>query len=178
MANRKHDWESIRRAYVTSPVPVSLREIANKFDVPLCMVEKHSATEKWVAARKEYQGKIRASSEKRLARDHAKEIADNERKWRNERADELRTAARAVLGRFLSGTPTDVQIGADGIQRRVAPITGRLGDYVRLVEAESLLRFGSHENDATKPANVIVEIRDRPKEPGTNGTNGSANGTA
>lgn len=60
-----YDWQKIMNDYISMPNG-SLKKISEKYGIRLATVTDHSRAEGWVAARKEYQEKLRRKASEKL----------------------------------------------------------------------------------------------------------------
>ena len=144
MANKKtNDWEKIKAEYITTDI--SLRDLADKYGIPMSCVGRRASLEKWSQERKKHKNKV------------VKEVVQ---KVQKSQANELAKKMKTVIG--LRGVIDKALEDADQFARWI--ISEGLGDGM---SATTEKVFGKIDmkaiRDAAYALKVLQEIEDKVK---------------
>ena len=141
--DKKVDWEKIKAEYITTDI--SLRDLANKYDVPMSCVGRKSSLEKWAHERKKHKNKI------------VKQVVQ---KVQKSQANELAKKMKTVIG--LRGVIDKALEDADQFSRWI--ISEGLGDGVSATTEKVFSKIDMKAiRDAAYALKVLQDIEDRAK---------------
>ncbi len=144
MANKKtNDWEKIKAEYITTDI--SLRDLADKYGIPMSCVGRRASLEKWSQERKKHKNKV------------VKEVVQ---KVQKSQANELAKKMKTVIG--LRGVIDKALEDADQFSRWI--ISEGLGDGVSATTEKVFSKIDMKSiRDAAYALKVLQEIEDRVK---------------
>jgi hypothetical protein len=143
-----------RTEYIQSPQPVGTRKLARRWGIPYRTIREQCTKEGWVAQREQFQGKVRAESEKEAA----ETLAEAKARWAKEyrmlqakglkglKKHEPRSAAEAA--RLL-----DLGIKGEMLQRDV-PQGEQIRDVDDIFRAIRRIREERDEKRTTEELNL------------------------
>jgi hypothetical protein len=77
---QQHQYPDHRTEYIQSPKRIGTRKLATKWGIPYRTISEQCTKEGWVAQREQFQGKVRAESEKEAA----ETLAEAKARWAKE----------------------------------------------------------------------------------------------
>ena len=144
MTNKKtNDWEKIKAEYITTDI--SLRDLADKYGIPMSCVGRRASLEKWSQERKKHKNKV------------VKEVVQ---KVQKSQANELAKKMKTVIG--LRGVIDKALEDADQFARWI--ISEGLGDGMSATTEKVFSKIDMKSiRDAAYALKVLQEIEDRTK---------------
>lgn len=139
----RHDWEVLRRDFITDPNKPSTRAFAKYKGLVGQTVANRAAKENWVQLRDEYWYKVGTKTEEKLSDFQAHQIATDTA----DRLTEIRLMQEAAL-RSAGGTPGSL-VSYEKPHEAVAA-------YEKLVKLERLLTDQSTENLSVADGKQVV----------------------
>ena len=133
-----------RTEYIQSPQPIGTRKLARKWKIPYKTIADQCRHEGWVEQRKQFQGKVRAESE----REAVETMAEARSRW----AREFRTLQAVGLRALKTLKPRTAGEAARLIE------VGIKGEF--LLQRED----GSREESAEALQELILKWKDGPDE--------------
>lgn len=135
----EHQYPDHRTEYIQSPTSIGTRKLAKKWGVPYRTIREQCTKEGWVAQREQFQGKVRAESEKEAA----ETLAEAKARW----AKEYR-AIQAVALKAL---------------RELEPKSA--GEAARLLDIGIKGEMLQREDEPLGPPKVVIEYRISERSP-------------